>query len=774
VVTNQELDWPELLKILAAQSSSERGKGICLSLDTLSSSSAAEKSAQSVIESQAMLANGDLPEFSIIDATTPVLERLNIRAVLDVKELIVLRRFLTTAIITKTLLKSCKNPWSESVATKLADFKPQISAINHVLSPGGEINEDASPTLAALCEERRKLGREISRLLDEIVARRQMETYLQDKYVTNREGRMVIPVKSGNQHDVKGLIHDASQSKQTVFMEPEEVVPLNNRLREVQIQIQDEIARILMELSQYLARFLTHFLNADSSLLDCDVILAKGRLNQRLAGTLVTFSEENDFKLVDVRHPLLMLQGLDVVANTVTLDKNHRVLLLSGPNAGGKTILLKALGLAAQMARCGLPIPAGEGSKIPFFKILDPIVGDLQSVDQNLSSFSSHMARLSQALKYKGSTTLILIDEICGATDPEEGAALARSFIESFCKQNVYSIVTSHLGPLKENWPKDLGVEHGSLEFDSKTNRPTFQLLLGIPGRSLALSVAARLGVPQEVIDRARAYLSPTSQQRSRELEEIESFKQQILDMRDQVQKDRDDAKKAKANYQELVAKFREQRDRWLEKALDKAKSKIDNLIEDARLDRLKNKSLYDLKSELPEIVKARSGGGNKPQSLEEFKIQFKPGTPAFSTRLGRQVLIQGEPDHKGQVTVLADSMRVQLPWHGLVNQLVSDPPPQTIRRSAASQSVALSDENGPELDLRGKRIDDALPLLEKWLDDCMKNQQDNLKIIHGFGTEQLKKSIRQFLSKSRYVQKWKAGDKSSGGDGVTWVNLSE
>ena len=773
-MTKSELDWQELLQTLSTHATSERGKEACLKTEALPNAESAKNSMENILSGQALLSETETPEFSILDSIGPILDRLNIHAVLDIKELVFLRSFLNTADALKAALKAHKSPWSDSASAKLADFKPQLSAINHVVAPNGDINEDASRTLSSLCEERRRLSRDIARTLDQIIARRQMENYLQDKYVTNREGRMVIPVKSGNQHDVKGLIHDASQTKQTVFMEPEEVVPLNNRLREVQIQIQDEIIKILTELSHHLARFHNSFVNADETLLNCEVTLAKSRLNKRLSGHLIHFSENKEISLKDLRHPLLVLQGVEVVPNAVSLNKDKRVLLLSGPNAGGKTILLKALGLAAQMARSGMPLAAAEGSRLPFFEIVDPIIGDLQSVDQNLSSFSSHMSRLTKALTYNGFETLVLVDEICGTTDPEEGAALARSFIENFCHQKIFAVVTSHLGPLKENWPPDLGVEHGSLEFDTRTNRPTFQLLLGIPGRSLALSVAQRWGVPQEVIERARSYLSPVSKRRSSELEEIESFKQQILELKNQTTKDRDEARKSKETYLELVKKFREQKDRWLEKASEKAQKKIENLIEEARQDRLKNRTLHDLKSELPEIIKAKGNSG-KPQSLDEFKNLFKPGTPAFSTRLGRQVLIQGEPDSKGQVLVLADSMRVQLPWHGLVSMNVnpSEEKSVTIRRSGAASAIP-TDDDAPELDLRGKRIDDALPILEKWLDDCMRNQKDNIKIIHGYGTEQLKKSVRQFLSKSRYVQTWKAGDASSGGDGVTWVSLSD
>ncbi|MDZ4677853.1 MAG: Smr/MutS family protein [Oligoflexia bacterium] len=770
---HRELDWPSLLDKLSAHAHSERAKELCRNLSPQDTSAKAILLIENIKEAQSIILESELPDLSVIDHISPISERLNVHAVLDVKELIVLRQFLNTAQNLKTLLKQPKNKWANSESARIADFKSQISAINHVLSPSGEINEDASPTLASLCEERRRLGREISKTLDQIVARRQMENILQDKYVTNREGRMVIPVKSGSQHDVKGLIHDASQTKQTVFMEPDEVIPMNNRLREVQIHIAEEIYRILKELSQYLTRFVTSFINADHSLIEADVTFAKAYLNQNIKGTLPLFSNQDRFGLINLRHPLLVLQGIKVIPNTVTMGENRKILLLSGPNAGGKTVLLKAIGLAAQMARCGLPVACDDGSELPFFKQIDPIIGDLQSVGENLSSFSSHIARLNLASRIKGEGNLILVDEICGATDPEEGAALARSFIEHFCQQKVFAVITSHLGPLKEHWSKETGVEHGSLEFDLKTNKPTYQLLIGFPGRSLALAVAEKLGVLQDIIKRAKSHLSPVGLERSQELEEIEDFKEQIIELKNQTLIDSEEAKKAKNQYQELVKKFREQRDRWLEKALQKAEKKIENLIEDARQDRLRNKTLHDIKAELPEIVKAKPSQ-NKPQTLEDFKRDFKPGTPAYSTRLSRQVIIQGEPDHKGQVPVLADMMRVQLPWHTLIGLgQKEEQPVQVIRRSSSAQSIPI-DDNASELDLRGQRIDEAVTRLEKWLDDCMREQKDSVKIIHGFGTEQLKKAVRQFLSKSRYVAKWNAGDKNTGGDGVTWVTLSD
>lgn len=767
----RELDWQELTQHLSKYCQSETAKKICLALSPLPGASQAENSMENIIHAQNTIAEQTVPHLHILDSLPRIMERLKIQGTLDIKDFVVVRTFLHSSTVLKNLLKTQRNPWADIQFAKIGDFKNQIYMIDKVISPDGDINEDASPTLASLNEEKKKLTREVAFVLDRVIAKRHIENALQDRYVTTREGRLVLPIKSGNQHDIKGLIHDRSFTKQTVFMEPEEAVPINNRLRDLQLLIAEEIEKILQEMSLTLSRQLMALENARATLLECDVTFAKALLTKNLRGNKVDFSSDFNLSLKDMRHPLLSLQGVDVVPNTVALNKDLRVLLLSGPNAGGKTILLKTIGLCAQMARCGLPIPVSSPSTVPFFIHIDSVVGDLQSVDQNLSSFSSHMKRLTETLGFSGSDNLILIDEICGSTDPEEGSALARSFIEHFLEKNVFAVITSHLGPLKENWNKAAPLQHGSLEFDVKKNKPTYQLLIGIPGQSLALAVARRFGVPEFIIRRAEDFLSPDSKKKSQNLQEIEDLRSQILELKAKTQKDREIAEKDKLQYSELVKKFREQRDRWLEKAIQKAEKKIENLIEEARQNRLKDKTIQDIKSDLPTIIKAQPSSF-RPQTLDEFKNTFKPGTPAFSSRLGRQVVIQSEPDNKGNVAVLADSMRVQIPWHTLSLQKEEEKKPATFQRRP-HQTVSSS-ESEPSLDLRGKRVDEALDIVEKWLDDCITQGHERLKVIHGFGTEQLKKSLRQYLSKSHYVSKWTAGDSQSEGDGITWIYLAD
>lgn len=761
-----ELDWPIVLQSIATEASSLAGKKQCLHLSPKGSPEKALQAISHIFDASFVDAD-TIPNFSAVDEIPPIVERLGHQGVLEVRELACLRQFFHLTLSLTEALQEQTTAWAKDVKTSVPSFKSQLSSIDHVVSPDGEINESASQKLQGLCQERRKLERDVTAILSKIVGRQDLEGSLQDKYVTNREGRKVIPVKSGNRHDVKGQIHDRSHTKQTVFMEPAEAVPLNNRLRQIGSEIDDEIQRILKEISDYLRGSCTEYESALDTAIQADSVFAKVRFNSKIKGSKPNFSSQGLIKLNQLKHPLLLLQGDKVVANDVKLSHDNRILLLSGPNAGGKTILLKSIGLAAQMARSGLPIAAGDNSQLPFFEKLDPIVGDLQSVDGNLSTYSSHIKRLNGTLAYSGSSTMILVDEICGATDPEEGAALARSFIEHYRDQDVFAVITSHLGPLKQNWPKNSGVEHGSLEFDRITNRATYQLVMGLPGHSLALFVAQQLGTPQNLIDKAKEFLSPLSRSKAEELKEIEDFKQQVIDLKQQSQKDREEAQKLKQTYQFLVQKFRDQRDKWIEKALEKAQSKIENLIEDARQERIKNRTLQDLKADLPSIVKASKVPTNsKPQTIDEFKTRMPPGTPAFSTRLGRDVVIQGQPDNKGQVSVLAGSMRLQVPWHSLGFNKETEG--AVSKKSSTSQETAVSSET-KQLDLRGYRIDDAVEKLEKWLDNCMSEGIDKVKLIHGFGTEKLKKSVRRHLSKSPYVEKWTGGEHSEG-DGITWV----
>lgn len=767
------LDWTEILNHMQNMATSEVGKQRVAATQPLKNADEAKRSFAEIEQATEVLNQGMRPFMQSLDLYSTWNLRLSKKAVLKTLEIKDIRSFCFETLALKEALTPIDNPWSLSMQARLMRADEPLSAIDQVLTSGGEIRSDASETLYRLIKEKERLAREVQQTMDRLVKDYQMENVVQDKYVTTREGRWVIPVRSGMQKFMPGMIHGSSQSKQTVFVEPEKVVPTNNRLRQIEIDIEEEIERILTELSHYLASQATGFTMSRDTLEDCDIRFAQAQFTNKIEGHSIDFSDDG-IELIEVRHPLFKLSGKNVVANSVLLNSEKSILLLSGPNAGGKTVLLKSLGLAAQMARCGLPICASETSKLPFFEKIHIGIGDAQSVDEELSTFAAHLKILNQGLQLKGSKNLILLDEICGSTDPEEGSALARSFIEEYSKNNVYGVITSHLGPLKMGWTESDHVLNGSMEYDSRTGRPSYQFIAGIPGDSLAIQTAKRVGVSQTIVSRSLEILTPATRARLEGLEQIEQLKSDISVLQEHLKKETHKAVAMKKKYEGLLEQFEKDKEEWLQRTIKKAERKIEEAITHAKAEQTfkKHTALQEIKYQLPQIVKAKpvtvSGG---VESAEEFAKKYPAGTKVFVPSLQQDAIVQSAPTAKGDVTVLSGSIRLQIPWQEIKPPGKPDNPTSRLVRQNSQFSVALHEEDRV-IDVRGKTVEEALSELEINLDKASHQNEDRIKVIHGHGTETLKKAVRSYLSRSVYVKKWKAGSNESGGDGVTWVEL--
>jgi len=760
------LDWPLIIEQLENFATSALTKEDLRHIGPLKNEAAALTSFSEIEEARILLNLGHRPGMESLDFFSTWFERLKRQSVLKTLELKDVRRFLREIKDLRDTAQAFSSPWLQGLQNHLLNTTEPLSAIDQIITPSGDIRVDASEELSQLFRNKQERERSLHHILNKIVKQHNLETVLQDRFVTNREGRWVLPVKSGMRHSLEGIIHDVSQTKQTVYMEPQEVVILNNEIRETEIKIEKEIEKLLTELTHYLHRYVSPFDEAKQLLLQADLRLAQAQMAQVLQANPCRFSKERVI-LKELRHPLLSLQDTEVVSNDVELDVRKRVLLLSGPNAGGKTVLLKSIGLAAQMARCGLPICADEDSELPFFQQIKVAVGDEQSVHQNLSTFAAHLKTLTEATEASGSHYLVLVDEICSATDPEEGSALAKSFIEHFAKQQVFAIVTSHLGALKEGWAPDSGVLNGRLEYDEISGTSTYKLFLGLPGQSQAIKTARKIGVPSSIIERALSLIHPQSRERQNKLDELENIKDSLLEQQQAAQKERHKFEEYKDKYFELIEKFKKEKEQWLNKSLKQAQTKIDELLEQAKSQQ-QTKGILEIKNQLPQIVK--SPERRQILSAEDFKTAYSKGSLVFVPQLNQDGVIQSDPDPKGMITVLAQSMRVQVNWKELQPPR-SAPAHQNSSRLAGHHGLRHEER---VVDLRGQRVDEALGELEAQLDLAMRGQEERLRVIHGHGTEALKKSIRTFLSRSIYVRKWKAGDSSSGGDGVTWVELDE
>ena len=419
-----------------------------------------------------------------------------------------IRMFLLEVEGLRQTLKTHEGSWAQSTRAKLMQTQELLSSIDRLMTPQGDIRTNASETLYKLNQEKKQLAVKVQNSLDELVKGHNHDLYLQDKYVTTREGRWVIPIKSGMRHELQGIIHATSSSKQTVFMEPQAVVPLNNRIKQIEIQIQKEIQKLLKQISDSLFKKLHDFETSKQTMLNVDCFFAKAKLAHATEAQPIKFSKDS-IRLERLKHPLMVINKEPIVANHLELTQKEKILILSGPNAGGKTVLLKSFGLASHMARCGLPICADSNSFLPFFKKILTAVGDNQSVDQNLSTFAGHLQILNQACHAKGPRSLILIDEICGSTDPDEGSALARSFIEHYAEQKAFGLITSHLGPLKTNWKQGSGIINGSMNYDLDSGQPTYEFIRGLAGQSLAFATAQKIGILESVYKKAKSHLSP-------------------------------------------------------------------------------------------------------------------------------------------------------------------------------------------------------------------------------------------------------------------------
>ncbi len=649
---------------------------------------------------------------------------------------------------------------------RLFDPKDILSYINVVVSPAGEINSDASEELYKFFQDKKNLNSQVQNLLKKIVKDQDLENVLQDRFVTTREGRMVLPVISGMRHDFQGIIHDSSNSKQTVFMEPQEVVPVNNKIAELEVRIKAEIEKILREISHFIFLKYDDLEKSFETLIEIDTLYAMGFFSATADLSPFSWSENNEIYLPDLKHPLLKIEIKDVIANSVELNEKNRILILSGPNAGGKTVLLKSIGLACLMATYGLPICSLDSARIPFIKKVFISLGDEQNLEENLSSFGGHLVKLNEASQLKGFECLLLIDEICGTTEAQEGAALARSFIEEFKSNKVFAVITSHLAPLRSHWNE--GVINGSMQYDSITQAPSYTFVMGLAGESMALPTAKRYGVSEVILSRALNYLTPEAQKKYSGLEEIENLKSRLVELQSQYQFKLKELEKREQHLLKERKEVEELKNSKLEEDITEHQKRLEELIKYEKIKSTfdNSKNLKAIKEQMPKIIKY-TGDSTTEITTANFETKFPPGTAVFLKSLNRKGIVQGKLNSKGEVPVLSESMRLQIHYTEILPATGTTPNKKIIPVSAAN--ITASDLTQKTVDLRGMQVDEALDQMDLELDQAVQRGLLKLKIIHGHGDQdKLKKAIRTFLSRNTFIKSWLSGKAFNESDGVT------
>ncbi len=710
-------------------------------------------------------------ELTGLDLSLNWLRKVKKNQVLQPLDLNDIRLFLEDIVHLKQIFLNNKNvPIIDYFLDTLIEAEEILAYINVVISPVSEINSDASEELYKFFQDKKNLNMQVQNLLKKIVKDQNLENILQDRFVTTREGRLVLPVISGMRHDFSGIIHDSSQSKQTVFMEPQEVVPVNNKVSELEIKIQAEIEKILREISKFIHLRFDELESSFETLIQIDKMYALGFFASHAELNSFNWSLDDTIYLPDLKHPMLSLEIEDIVGNTIELNRKNRILVLSGPNAGGKTVLLKSIGLACQMATYGLPIASTESAELPFIHEVFLSLGDEQNLEENLSSFGGHLIKLNQAAKLKGLHTLILVDEICGTTEAQEGSALARAFIEEFKSNEVFAVITSHLAPLRSNWGE--GVINGSMQYDPKTQSPSYTFIMGLAGESMAIPTAKRYGVDEKIMKAALSYLTPEAQKKFSGLEEIENLKNKLIQLQKQYQEKLKDLEKREIVIKNDQAKLEELKSTGLAEDLNDYQKKIEDLIKYEKIkSNFENKKNLDaIKQQMPTIVKYKLED-NPEVNPENFAIKFPAGTSVFIKSLNRKGIVQSKANSKGEVTVLSESMRIQVPYTDILpgtGQSSSNKLKQVKSSLPTSHDLTQKD-----IDLRGKTVDEALDELDMALDQAVQSGLLKLKIIHGHGDQdRLKKSVRTFLSRNTFIKSWLSGKAFNQSDGVTIAEI--
>ena len=787
----QSIEWPRLLRLAQAEARTDLGKE---KLGTLTQSSswaqsldASRHRQRETQQIQSFLANESLWS-PLTDLASPLmaLDRLGKGAILDLTDLGNLKRWIYAGENWRTLLDTeIFDDADQSLFRNAVQSLPLLSVplheIDHLLTPEGELSENASPRLAQLFQEVRILKREISIVLDGLLKTFSQQGVLQENFSDVREGRYVLPIKISSQKDVDGIIYESSVSRQTVFVEPREVAGLNNRLKQRQSELQQEIFTLLHEISKKLYPF-TAFIAAEIEIIShWDTVQARARLGQAYGGKSIEVVKERQFRMHNTVHPLLIgsLPPDQITRNHLSFGDPTLTLLLTGPNTGGKTVLLKTLGLAGVCARTGFLFPASETVHVPFFDTFFADLGDPQSLEQHLSSFSGHIARFKQILENVTSESLVLIDELNSATDPEEGAALGRAFLEMIMRKGATLVTTTHDPQLKAMAISDPRILSAGMEFDEKTRTPTYRILIGTPGRSRAIETAERLGIPAEMLALARSYLSDHHIQFETLIAKLQSDASDAARLRSEAERLHGEAlslqqewkKKVDFALETAVEKTRAQLRKSLEQAQSQFRDQVlkieglrtlketqqvrNTLTETASV--IEREILDAVRSELPKSTVSRSP--LQTQGVIEVGVQVK--VPRWKTT-GVVVELQGN-----KAKVAMGNLQMVIPLNEL--EYKGKPLPTAANRNIPTVSFAPPEK----LDIRGMRFDDAMTELSRYLDQSFRSRAfSQITVVHGLGTGSLREGTRKLLGQLPYIKNFRDGGVGQGGAGATLIEF--
>lgn len=789
IKTLKTLEYNKIVDLLIEKAESELGKDLAKKIVPLRKMENIEELQRETEEAYSLIMKrGNPPLYGIYSIALEV-KRLDIGGSLSPGSLLKISDMLRVSRGLKNYIKETKDdkvsnyPIIEGLVEDLSIFKHIEDEINNAIISEDEISDNASSTLKSIRRQIASKNDSVKSKLNSIINSQSHKKYLQDSIVTIREGRYVIPVKQENRSSVPGLVHDVSSSGATAFVEPMAVVELNNELRELEIKEREEIERILKELSNLVAEESENILENQKILQQLDFIFAKGKLALDMKATRPILNEKGYINIKKARHPIL--NAKKVVPIDVYLGKDFNSLIITGPNTGGKTVTLKTVGLLTLMAQSGMHIPADFNSEIAVFNQVFADIGDEQSIEQSLSTFSSHMVNIVDILNNVEYNSLILFDELGAGTDPTEGAALAMSILDHLLKLNVRTMATTHYSQLKLYALTTENVTNASVEFDVETLSPTYKLLIGVPGKSNAFEISKRLGLQDYIINEAKDLISKENIEFEDVLQALEKDRIATEENKNVAERYRMEVEKLKEDLALEKDRIKEQRDKLLQKAREDARDILRNAKEDAdslvgelrdissEIEKDRNKKIQEaqdkLKSKLTDVEKTLSSAVLNVKSKKPPK-NLKIGETVEVLTFNQKGDVLSEPDESGNVRVQVGIMKITAHISTL-KRTTSDENEKIHTRNKTIISNKSKDIK-TEIDLRGKNLDEAFLEVDKYLDDAYIAGLKEIHIIHGKGTGVLREGMKSYLRGHKHVRTSRLGVYGEGGDGVTIVEI--
>ena len=783
------LELDKILQLLSNEATLEDAKEISLNIEPITDFNEVKKLLTATNDAYSFLAKYQVPSFgSAVNVASP-LRRAAASAVLSTGELLDIAETLRVIRGLKSWRENCLNVGKTSIDYLFDSLFPNKyleDKITFAIKGDNQISDNASPTLYDIRRKIISRTEKIKNILAKIVKGNSAK-YLQEAIVTQRDGRYVVPLKVENKGQVSGIVHDISSTGSTLFVEPMAVVETNNEIRVLKLREQEEIERILAELSAEAGSFADSIIKSYDCVIKLNLIFAKAKLAYKMKATLPNINRDGQVYLKNARHPLINYK--QVVPITVELGKEYNSIVITGPNTGGKTVTLKTVGLLTLMTMCGLLIPVDDGSTVAIFDKVFADIGDEQSIEQSLSTFSSHIVNIISILETADDNSLVLLDELCAGTDPIEGAALAKVILMRLSAYGTRVLVTTHYPELKSYAIDTDGVQIASCEFDVATLRPTYKLILGLPGRSNAFAISQRLGMPADLIEQVKNEVSDEDMRFERVVSTLEKARYEAEAEREKAARIRRELEKSRSRAEQLELELESKQ----KKLMEQTRQKASDIVEMARY---KSSVLLNELEEMKKTInsenaaqlldKARQGYKttlneleNTANPVEENKIKgeavttVNKGDIVLVTDLGKEATVIDVKPERRQAYVMSGAMKLWVGFDKLrvsKKKIASDETKKT-RKVTGMISKAQRQVSG-EVDLRGMASDEAILELDRYIDNALVSGIETIRIIHGKGTGVLRQSVGAHLRSHKAVKSFRLGTFGEGENGVTVAEL--